>query len=292
MQKHPYFDLLLHEDHELQTLLGEPVLARETLHEWPLSCVQQLTLTSGRTLIYKAQFGPTREPAFYAAARSPLLVQAQTLWRHGDHVCMVMAKAPGQPLHSGLLTQAQAVALGRGLVGQIQKIKGDPPAYLDVGNVAWWRNYVHTVAKTLRNLVASAQFRQTTLAAINQLAPAAEQPAVIDAVLTDVGYVHGDLTAENVIMHERAAACPDEQADYSVIDWQRPLRGPTALDLYRFLLSLDIDPQPYCAPGLWAVDRILRIGWLTECAARWFQPGASGYDGQIAQLIEGVGSKN
>ncbi|MEZ4657147.1 MAG: hypothetical protein R2911_06215 [Caldilineaceae bacterium] len=69
------------------------------------------------------------------------------------------------------------------------------------------------------------------------------------------------------------------------------MRGPAALDLFRFLTSLDYDPQPYCAPGLWAIDRILRIGWLTECAALWFQPGASGYDEQIVQLVEELGSR-
>ncbi|MEZ4713656.1 MAG: phosphotransferase [Caldilineaceae bacterium] len=292
MHAHPYFDLLLHDNAELATMLGEPIAARETLHEWPLSCVQQLTLASGRTLIYKAQFGPTREPAFYATARSPLLIQAQTVWRQGEHVCMVMEKAPGQPLHSGLLTEEQAVALGQQLIGQIQKMKGDPPAYMDVSDASQWQNYVQAVARTLRDLVASARFSQTPLAAIDHLVQAAQQPAVIEAMRTGVGYVHGDLAAENIIVHKRADAHPDKRADYYVIDWQRPLRGPTALDLYRFLTSLGHAPHPYCAPGLRSIDRILHIGWLTECAALWFQAGASGYDNQIAQLIEELGSRN
>ncbi|MEZ4657148.1 MAG: hypothetical protein R2911_06220 [Caldilineaceae bacterium] len=173
MQKHPHFDLLLHGDDELKALLGESISARATLHEWPLSCVQQLTLASGRTLIYKAQFGPTREPTFYARARSPLLVQAQTVWRQGKHVCMVMEKAPGQRLHSSLLTEEQAVALGQQLIGQIQKIKGEPPAYMDIGGASRWQNYVHAVARTLRDLVASAQFTQTPLAAADLLVQAA-----------------------------------------------------------------------------------------------------------------------
>ncbi|MBI3960182.1 MAG: hypothetical protein HY328_15325 [Chloroflexi bacterium] len=50
MVNHPYFDLLLHDDAELAAHLGDAIVERVTLHEWPLSCVQRLTTAQGRRL--------------------------------------------------------------------------------------------------------------------------------------------------------------------------------------------------------------------------------------------------
>ena len=79
MDAHPYFNLWLHSDDELSGLLTSQVVERTTLHEWPLSCVQRLRLDDGRRVIYKAQFSEGVEAAFYAAARSPLLVGCRPL---------------------------------------------------------------------------------------------------------------------------------------------------------------------------------------------------------------------
>ena len=60
--------LKLHTDADLARLLGKPILERETIHEWPLSCVQRVTLEDGERWAYKTQLPPTVEPAFYEAA--------------------------------------------------------------------------------------------------------------------------------------------------------------------------------------------------------------------------------
>ena len=47
MRTHPFFtDILMHTDDELAQALGVNIVQRETLHEWPLSCVQRLLLDS------------------------------------------------------------------------------------------------------------------------------------------------------------------------------------------------------------------------------------------------------
>ncbi len=83
MHRHPYFDLMLHDDDELSALLGSRVVERTTLHEWPLSCVQRVTTADGTRIIYKAQAAPTIEPEFYAVARSPLLPRSAHGLPHG-----------------------------------------------------------------------------------------------------------------------------------------------------------------------------------------------------------------
>ncbi|HRJ44829.1 MAG: hypothetical protein KJZ86_20090 [Caldilineaceae bacterium] len=98
MNHHPYFNLLLHSDDELSAHLGEAITERVTLHEWPLSWVQQLTTAGGRRLIYKSQAVPSVESAFYAGARSPLLVAAETLLATDDHSALLIEWIDGQPL--------------------------------------------------------------------------------------------------------------------------------------------------------------------------------------------------
>ena len=80
MQTHPVFaDILLHADDELAAALDSDIVERETIHVWPLSCVQRLLLGDGTRLIYKSQLPPTVEPEFYARAASPLLPGHRTL---------------------------------------------------------------------------------------------------------------------------------------------------------------------------------------------------------------------
>jgi hypothetical protein len=60
MHVHPVFtNLFLHTNNELSELLGSAIATRKTIHEWPLSCVQQLVLQNDTKLIYKTQLPPT-----------------------------------------------------------------------------------------------------------------------------------------------------------------------------------------------------------------------------------------
>ncbi|MDX6294973.1 MAG: hypothetical protein QOH50_4048 [Kribbellaceae bacterium] len=85
VQTHPVFtDIALHSDDELMQLLGSGIEERETIHAWPLSCVQQVWLANGRRLVYKSQLPPTVEPEFYQAASSALLADHRLLETLGD----------------------------------------------------------------------------------------------------------------------------------------------------------------------------------------------------------------
>ena len=73
MHKHTHFDLAIHDDLELAAHIGGEILARETLHEWPLSCVERVTTQQGQW-IYKSQFGPTAATAS-STGSAPFLAQ-------------------------------------------------------------------------------------------------------------------------------------------------------------------------------------------------------------------------
>lgn len=80
MYQHKYFNLRLHDNVELEEILQVKIVERRTLHEWPLSCVEQVITNEGRKWVYKSQFGPTVEPQFYANVKSQLLVAGKTLY--------------------------------------------------------------------------------------------------------------------------------------------------------------------------------------------------------------------
>jgi hypothetical protein len=277
---HPYFDLYLHTDHELSDLLGSPVSGRQTLQEWPLSCVQRLTTSAGRKRIYKAQHDPTVEPEFYAKARSSLLITANTIHHTGVYSAMLFDEIDGPTLEKQSLSESQALAFGRNLLQRIAQIDGDLPYYLDVRTGQKWYEQMGEVLSDLKGLVEAGIFKSIHLEDLAHLERCAFSEAVLATFQAGIGYVHNDLAGDNVFM------LPDGPR---VIDWQRPILGPTSLDLALLLESLGFDPLPHVGQGVVRLVRLLRIGWFTECALKWFPQGRETYDRQIAELIKITG---
>ena len=261
MHHHPYFDLWLHEDAELKSLVKNGIRERVTLHEWPLSCVQRLTLADGRKVIYKTQFGPTLEPEFYAAARSDLLPWVETVYRSDGHVCTLSEYIDGPLLQEIDLSEEDVVRMGREVLAQIAAIEGDLPHYLDVSDEARWKSFIDALLTDLGELIDACKFTLTDKTS-----------------LRTSGYVHGDLSGDNLFL------LPD---GYRVIDWQRPVRGPTDLDLALLIESLGFDPRPHVGAGVMRIWNIKSIHWLAQCKLRWFPKGES-YDRQVTQLVAGL----
>lgn len=277
MHQHPYFDLLLHDTDELAHLIGSPVVARITIHEWPLSCVQRVHCASGQRFIYKTQAPPTVEPAFYAAARSPLLVRAQQLPCAGGPAALLFADLPAPRLCDLALEPRAVLATVGSILAQIAQIEGDLPAMIDIRCEAHWLDYAQTVEVDVAALVDSGAFRQVNQATIEQLRHISRTRAVRSAITGATGYVHHDLRAENILV------TPD---GYRVLDWQRPLWGPVALDRVTLLKSLGLDATAYVSPGVLALSTLLSVSWFAQAARYWFPAGAATYDAQIAELVQ------
>jgi hypothetical protein len=275
MLHHPYFDLWLHDDEELVPLVGAEIAERVTLHEWPLSCVQRLTLGDGRRLIYKTQYGPTVEPEVYARARSPLLPWAETLYRADGHACMLIEYTDAPMFEDLQPSEEQALRVGREVQARIAEIDGDLPCYIDVSDEARWTTYVEAMLGELDGLVERGAFTVVTQEMVRDLACCAQSAPVLDAIRARPGYVHRDMSADNILVLPAGG--------YRLIDWQRPLRGPVDLDRVDLLNSLGYDPLPHVDAGVVQVWLLLSIGWLTEAKARWFPEGQS-YDRQVADL--------
>lgn len=276
MQRHPYFDLWLHDDDELAALIGSPLTQRTTIHEWPLSCVQRIRCVAGQSYVYKVQAPPTVEPAFYQHARSPLLVGAQVLPGPDGPAALLLEDVQAPSLEDLPLAEPARLEMVNAVLTQITQIEGDLPALGDVRTPAGWLAYGQAIVEDLRALVADGAFSRVTAPMIDRVSACVQSPAVRSTVDGPMGYVHADLCAENVLV------LPD---GYRVVDWQRPIWGPVALDRATLLESLGIDPAQYVAAGVLQLRTLLLIGWFAQTARRWFPDGASTYDTEIAGLI-------
>lgn len=275
MHRHEHFDLYLHDDEELASLVHGTVLERVTLQEWPLSCVQRLTISDGRRMIYKTQFGPTVESEFYASVKSSLLVSGETIYRSGGHVHMLIEYVKAPLLKDLNVSEEEAVQIGRTVTAKIAQTAGRFPFFVDVSTENKWRKLIEGTLKDLGELVDRSEFSLVDRETVSDLEQRAFCRPVLSAIHTNPCLVHGDLTAGNIFV------LPDGQR---VVDWQRPVLGPTHVDLAILLESLGIDPLKYVDEGVvWAMY-LLRIHWFVQCAVRWFPQGTRTYDKSIARL--------
>ncbi len=275
MHRHPYFQLWLHDDEELSALVGDRVIARVVLHEWPLSCVQRIRLASGDTRIYKTQSEPTVEPTFYATARSPVLIPAEILDMPEGPAALLFddIEADSPDLLRGDET-TRIEAVDRVLSG-IANISGDLPALADIRTEAKWLAYAGPMLTELSALMQTGMFRAVDAVTFERIAACVESPPVLEVIRSPSGYVHRDLRLDNLLVATDGIR---------VIDWQRPIWGPVALDAASLMHDLGISPLRRFSPAVIQLQQLLRITWDVQCASRWFPDGAATYDAAVARI--------
>src|SRR5215216_823953 len=281
MYQHKYFNLQLHDNVELEEILRVKIIQRRTLHEWPLSCVEQVITNEGRKWIYKSQFGPTVEPQFYANAKSKLLVAGKTLYQSESGFVNMLFEFIEAPHIAELnLSDHAMIATWNNLSQGIAKIEGKLPYYHDISEKKLWKELMETMLDNLEKLVFQGSFQRVDKLALQKLRKWSFHEEVMAALGKNVGFVHNDLSNDNIFM------MPD---GYCIIDWQRPVIGPTELDLATLLDSLNIEATRFVDQSIVWIMYLLRIEWFTECAVRCFPEGQDSYDSSIHRLINLVG---
>lgn len=277
MYCHKYFNLCLHETTELEEILQDQVVERKTLHEWPLSCVELIITKKGEKHIYKSQFGPTVEADFYARAKSDLIISGKTLRKtKTGYVNMLFDYIEEQPFANLSLTDDEVVAKGKDILKQLENIGNDLPYYLDISCEQNWFTAMGKMLLDLKALVSSGNFTEVDTSKIEVIQHLIGSDQVLKALSTNVGLTHNDLSGENVFIVAN---------EYRIIDWQRPVLGPRAVDFVNLLESMKIEPTKYVEVGTVLIMYLLRIHWLTEAATRWFPEGVKSYDRSIAQHV-------
>jgi hypothetical protein len=281
MYQHKYFKLRLHDNVELEEILRAKIAERRTLHEWPLSCVEQVVTNEGSKWVYKSQFGPTVEPQFYANAKSKLLIAGKTLYQsESGFVNMLFEFIEGSRIEDLNLSDNAIVAAWSQISQSIAKIEGKLPYYHDISQKKLWKELMETMLENLETLVFQGSFQTVDQMALRKLRTWAFREEVVAALGKNIGFVHNDLSSDNIFV------MPD---GYRIIDWQRPIIGPKELDLATLLDSLNRDTTGFVDQSIDWIMCLLRIEWFTECAVRWFPEGQASYDRSIHRLINLVG---
>jgi|LSQX01.2.fsa_nt_gb hypothetical protein len=251
---HVFADLKLHSDEELAKIIGEKITERITIHEWPLSCVQKLTLESGKRLIYKSQLPPTVEADFYKTAETDLLPAHSVIGKLGNCDTMLIDWIDAPLLSEKAHDANELVQHGKGIIARISGIKGDLPVYLDIGSHGAWMNVMGETTGKLSELICDGRFKFIDRNVPEKLLQWSKSESVLE-VINDSHIIHGDLKADQVFM------LGDE---YRIIDWQRPYRAPAEVDLVSLLVDRKVSPNDFASREVIGVFWLLRLHWAVE----------------------------
>jgi hypothetical protein len=263
MQSHPIFkEVLLHSSDELAALLGARVVERATVHQWPLSSVEKMTLEDGRVFAYKSQLRPTVEGLFYERARSPLLPGHRLFEDLGACQTMALDWIDAPRLRDMAPNPTDLVKHAKRVLEEIAEIGGDLPVYLDIGTRETWSAVVESTLENLRQLVGDRRFLTVTAGEVERVRHWTGSGAVMEAVDGDPkGVIHGDFKADQVFV----------TADgYRVIDWQRPVIAPRHVDLVSLLVEEGIDPYLVVGAEVVKMFWFLRLHWAVEAQTNLF----------------------
>lgn len=281
MQTHPYFpDILLHTDTQLADLLGTKVVQRDTIHEWPLSCVQRLLLADGTRLIYKSQLQPTVESQFYQAASSSLLPGHRPLGTLGQCDIIILDWIDAPLLRDVVKSEADLLKQGRQVIAQIGQMQGDLPTYLDISSPEAWASACDHTFEQLEKLITDKRFTLTSLDTVERVRRWTQSTPVLAKLVEHPCLIHGDLTSEQIFV---------VPGGYRVIDWQRPVIAPPEVDLVTLLVSQNVEPRRYLDASVIGIYWFLLFSWAVKAQAELFpQQHGPLFDQWAAQSIHNI----
>jgi hypothetical protein len=253
--KHPHFDLWLHGTEGLEASLGQQILGRETIHEWPLSCVQRLDCAD-ETYIYKVQLEPTVEPNFYATASSSLLPAHRNLGKINECHSMVFDCLAGKRLADQSVDVRDLLTIGARLQSRIGDIEGELPVYMDIGSEEKWLSSVDETLRALSGLIGRSVFASIPRETLSRLREWAESVGVVELIEVKSTYCHGDLSGGNIFI---------DGDELKLIDWQRPRIAPPSVDLAGLLIQSGHDASAHVEREAIQIFFFLVIAWCVEC---------------------------
>ncbi len=278
MEHHPHFDLWLHTTDELSALLSATVTERLTLQEWTLSCVQRLTLDSGKKLIYKIQAGEGVEPEFYAQVKSPLLPAHQSLGRLKHSAAMLFEYIEAPALKDLSLSETQILDHGRALVKAVQAFPDRVPLYADLNSLIHWQEFANQTLTKLSRLLDTGKFRVIQPDTVTRLAAWADTGPVRRAFQGKGVITHADLSGGNVFLTPNG---------YKIIDWQFPRRLPEGFDLAVYLDFMGVDPYQYVDPAVVNIAWFTRVNWYVHSQVDLF-PDSDRYEAFVINSADRI----
>jgi hypothetical protein len=246
-------ELALYDDTELGALIGDTVMERRTVAEWPLSWTQKVVFASGRAFAYKAMLPPLIEAEFYKAAGAARLLPAhQLLGNIGDCAGVLVEWIEAPSLGDQKLSETNLLAHAAEIVEQIGEIGSGLPAYLDVGTPEKWSVEATATLGKIRQLASDGRFSKSIASTMDEIEAWALSERVLDNVNAHSRLVHRDLKPEHVFLTDDG---------YRVIDWQLPAIAPGNIDLVWLLEESGIDSLRHVDPVTYGIAYFLHLRW-------------------------------
>lgn len=274
MQKHQQYDLWIHNDQELSELFGDEIIQRKTIHQWPNSCVEKITLKGEKEIIYKFQSGGIIESLFYEQASSPILPEARTLWRDEWYSCIAIEYINTPIFGTQGKSEKELLTISKELLNLISQIKGNLPILIDISTYAKWTEMAEGTLKSLRKLIAESRQYGSGVADIDYIEERIFSPNIKAVYKGKTGLIHGDLNGGNIFL---------QNGGLKLIDWQSYKLAPVVLDQAGFFSRQGINPQKYVSPAATCMLYFIGIWWLVQCQMTLIPE--ENYDEKISYFI-------
>lgn len=206
-----FMHLWIWEDREAEERLGCRIESREKLHHWPLSWVEKWVLSDGRTVVYKSQCAAASvEKAVYEQVRAPFLLPL--LHAESCNGCDMLIFPYVRSTSPAVSSPAQEEALVS-QCGELLQTTHHMPVFFDLSSAK------KMISLTKDACLAVGGVPEPELSSLFRWMEA-ELPRLYDG--QPVGTIHGDLSPSNLILEGGAVRY--------ILDWQRPLFAPLALE--------------------------------------------------------------
>ena len=205
-------DIWIHDDEQLEELLNAKIKTREQLSHWPLSYVEKITLNNNTQIVYKSQRSAASvEKEIYSKMKTffmpPLIYTG--VYENCDIMLMSYLDYPTL----GNVSECELERIVLYISGIIQDFS-DMPVFFDISSVERLKHIIETVCigfdagDDTQNIIALKKWISDN--------------AYECYDNWQIGFVHGDLTAANILV--------DNGNPRYIIDWQRPMVAPVMLE--------------------------------------------------------------
>ncbi len=231
-----FLNIQVYDDEELSGLAGCRVLSREKLHHWPLSYVEKVELADGRRLVYKAQRAAASvENEFYSRVTADFLLKPVFSEQGEGWAALGLPYVEHKKYRPGSGDELREHTARWSKM--LQELT-DVPVYFDISTH-------DKFIELLENALGAFTEEDELLTSLHRWA---EDSAKLCYRDQPVGLLHGDLTGDNIIAE-------GGELRY-ILDWQRPMRGPLALDT-----ALALESAGFPLPEDDQFGRMARIFW-------------------------------
>lgn len=278
MQAYQFFDLQILTNNEIGDILDLPITERETLAQWPLSCVEKITCGNGSSWIVKANHEPCDiEGHFYARVNHPNVIKPVHIQNTSPYQNIIYRYIEGFSYDVVNLNKKRDTETCfrndfQPLLSSINQ--PDLPVYLKIDTKDDFLNNFNNTLNRLSQLVETGIFNLIKNDELDLLSRIIESDLTIKIATKNTSLVHGDFTVDNILIDM-------DNNSLIILDWQRPIYGSQLIDEYSFVKSRGFVPDP----PVQLIGSLVQINWLVDCTVNWFPEGSNTYDRQTRELF-------